>query len=103
MSLTTYKYQTVAEAVNELIKRGYTVDFNLDENLEAFNRGKYPIDDFQIEEVHRYEGQSDPGDEAVVYAIGSRSGMKGILVSGFGMSSGKRVQSLIAGLRIRKE
>jgi hypothetical protein len=39
--------------------------------------------------VHRYEGESDPGDEAVVYAIESKKGIKGILVSGFGASSGK--------------
>jgi hypothetical protein len=103
MSLTTYKYQTIAEAVNELIKRGYAVDFNLDKNLEAFSQGTYDAADFEIVEVHRYEGESDPGDEAVVYAIESGSGIKGILVAGYGMSSGRRVQELIASLRIRQE
>ena len=103
MNLATHKYQTVSEAINELVKRGYTMDFNLEANLEAFANGTYDAADFEIEEVHRYEGESDPGDEAVVYAISSRSGLKGILVSGFGMSSGRRAQSLIASLNIRQE
>ena len=103
MSNTIYNYQTVSQAVNELIKRGYKFDFNLDDNLALFDNGTWDPADFEITEVHRYEGESDPGDEAVVYAIESKKGIKGILVSGFGASSGKRAQSLIAGLQIRQE
>ena len=86
-------------AINELRKRGYTLDFNLDETLEAFDNGTYTIEDFKIVEVHRYEGNSDPADEAVVYAIESTTGQKGVLVSGYGMSSSRRMQSLINGLQ----
>jgi hypothetical protein len=39
-----------------------------------------------------------------LYAIESpKNGIKGILVSGFGVSSGRRAQSLIASLQIRQE
>jgi hypothetical protein len=48
MTTTTYNYQTVSEAVNELIKRGFTFDFNLDENLAAFDNGTYNAADFEI-------------------------------------------------------
>ena len=38
-------------------------------------------------EFHRFEGNSDPGDEAIVYAIESRNGLKGVLVNAFGVYS----------------
>jgi len=43
--------------------------------------------DFEIAEVYRFEGNSDPADEAAVYAIRSHEGQKGLLVTGFGISA----------------
>jgi hypothetical protein len=40
-----------------------------------------------ITEVYRFEGDSDPGDEAIVLGIESATGIKGILVNGYGYSS----------------
>jgi hypothetical protein len=79
--MNIYHYDTVSEAVNQLHKRGFEIDFN------TVVSAKYHPDDFEIVEVHRYEGDSDPGDEAVVYALESKKGDKGILVSGFGASA----------------
>ena len=80
-------YDTVSEAVNKLKKRGYDLDFNLEENCLVCNEKKFAIDDFEITEVYRFEGNTDPADEAVVYAIESKDGLKGVLVSGYGISA----------------
>jgi hypothetical protein len=80
-------YDTVSEAVNGLKKRGYNVDFNLDENCIVCHGDKFNVNDFEIVEVHRFEGNTDPSDEAVVYAIESKNGMKGVLVNGYGISA----------------
>lgn len=80
-------YDTVSEAVNDLKKRGFTVDFNLQENCLVCHDGKLDVNDFEITEVYRFEGDTDPADEAIVYAISSFNGMKGILVSGYGISA----------------
>jgi hypothetical protein len=82
-----YTYETVSEAVNELKKRGYAMDFNLDENCIVCHEDKFDPDDFEIVEVYRFEGDSDPADEAVVYAIESNKGHRGVLVNGYGPSS----------------
>ncbi|MDQ3072554.1 MAG: hypothetical protein M3Q97_04730 [Bacteroidota bacterium] len=78
----TYHYETVTEAILQLRKKGYTLDFNLRENCLACHDGTFGTEDFEIEEVYRYEGFSDPADEATVYGIRSSSGLKGILVMG---------------------
>lgn len=82
-----YSYDTVSEAVNGLKARGFGVDFNLEENCLICHAGKLDVNDFEITEVYRFEGNSDPSDEAVVYAIESINGMKGVLVNGYGISA----------------
>ena len=80
-------YDTVSKAIEELRKQGYTTDFNIEENSITCSDGKFSADDFEVVDVYRYEGDSDPGDEAAVYAIRSSTGLKGILVTGYGASA----------------
>ena len=81
-----YHYATVSEAINELKKKGYNLDFNLTENCITCESGKFSEHEFEIKEIYRYEGDSDPGDEATVYGIEAHDGKKGILVDGYGAS-----------------
>ncbi len=80
-------YATVTDAINNLRQQGYTIDFNLEGDFLMANNEKFGADDFRIADTYRYEGNSDPADEATVYAIESVSGLKGILVTGYGMYS----------------
>ncbi len=61
-----YVYDTVTEAVKGLRDRGYTKDFNLKENCIICDDEKYHPEDFKIVGVYRFEGDTDPADEAVV-------------------------------------
>lgn len=77
-----YHYATVSRALDELNENGFTYDFNLHEEDIAKNPQKY-----EIKHIYRYEGNTDPGDEAVVYGIQSISGKKGVFVAGFAANS----------------
>lgn len=77
-----YHYSTVVEAIDDLRGKGYSKDFNLQENCLVCDDGKFTEEEFDVEEVYRYEGMSDPGDEATVYGIASKTGIRGILVVG---------------------
>ncbi len=81
-----FHYATVTDAIGELRKQGFTVDFNLKENHVEADSMKFDSEQFEILDVYRYEGNSDPADEATVYAIVSQSGLKGILVTGYGIN-----------------
>lgn len=37
-------------------------------------------EDFEVENVYRFEGMTDPADSSVVYAIECNEGLKGVLV-----------------------
>lgn len=77
MERQMYHYATVSKALDELKEKGYTTDFNLEEDRIV----NHP-DDFEIVHIYRYEGESDPGDEATVYGIKSSDGEKGVFVAG---------------------
>ncbi|QYJ67911.1 hypothetical protein [Flavobacterium litorale] len=79
MDKRMYHYATVSKALAELTKKGYTTDFNLREDHVAKN-----CEQFTIEEVYRYEGETDPADEATVYGIQSEEGEKGVFVASHG-------------------
>ena len=98
-----YTYDTVSQAVQGLKQRGYSVDFTLEEDCLVCQQPPFKLrpDEFEITEVYRYEGNSDPGDEAVVYAIESKKGEKGILVNGFGVSADSSSDAVISKLNVR--
>lgn len=77
MERQMYHYATVSKALKELADKGFTTDFNLDEQQIV----RHP-DDFEIVHIYRYEGESDPGDEATVYGIRAKSGEQGVFVAG---------------------
>lgn len=60
-------------------------------------------DDFEIKEVYRFEGNSDPGDESIVYGIEGRNGVKGVLVNGYGYSSEPMGEAIIKKLKMNAD
>jgi len=72
-----YHYATVSEALDDLNEQGFTYDFNIHEEDIKKNPHKY-----EIVHIYRYEGDTDPGDEATVFGIKSDSGKKGVFVAG---------------------
>lgn len=83
-----YQYDTVVAAINGLKERGYILDFNVafDKLICVQNDRCLNPSEFEITEVHRFEGETNPSDEDVVYAVESKGGeMKGVVTSAFGL------------------
>ena len=81
-------YDTVVAAINGLKAKGYTTNFNIafDKLMCSENKTCLNPNEFEIVEVHRFEGNSNPADEDVVYAVESINGnIKGVITSAFGM------------------
>ena len=96
-------YDTVTAALADLDSRGYNSDFNL--TPEALECKEIDLllmpEEFEIDEVYRYEGMTDPADSAVVYAISSNVGnLKGVLVDGYGVYAENVSPELLDKLKI---
>src|SRR5690554_5335166 len=93
---------TITRVLTVLKERGYTEDFNLTDTC-LVNQGNslqlFP-DEFVVDKHYRFEGPSDPGDEAIVYAISSKKhDIKGVLVCGYGMYSDNISDEMMEALR----
>jgi hypothetical protein len=99
---TQFHYGTVTEAIEKLRGQGFTEDLSLIGKQFVCEHGRFNTDHFKIMDIYRYEGDTDPADEAMVYALESDLGLKGILVTGYGVSSDNEVIEVLNSLPIRK-
>lgn len=85
------RYDTLSLAIKALDERGYTADFTLQPDcLEIKDTGKkYGPNDFEVEEYHRFEGESNPADMSIVYAVAANDGTKGTITEAYGAYSSK--------------
>ncbi len=97
---------TLSEITNMLKERGYTIDFNLKENCIECSGNYLQLfpGDFVVDKHYRFEGISDPADEAIVYAISSsKYNLKGVLINGYGISSEGITDEMIKALDEKKD
>ena len=82
--------ESLVDALDDLRKRGYDADFEPQSNCLYCNSLDLRLNEaeFQIDEIYRFEDDSNPADDAVVYALTSTTGVKGTIVDGFGASVG---------------
>lgn len=83
-------YETLTDALSDLRTKGYNADFatesvclycgDLDLRLDP--------EDFNVDEIHRFEDNSNPKDNTVLYAISSSTGVRGTLVDPYGARGG---------------
>jgi hypothetical protein len=95
-------YGTLSETINALRKEGYLLDFNLQTDCVVCHNNEHHLsaEDFEIDAVFRFDGQTDPDDEAIVYAISSKKqNAKGVLVNGYGVYNDEFSSVLIEKLR----
>ena len=79
-------FDTLSEAIFSLKNQGYTNDFNLHPEWIECPPLKVRLtpEEFHVDQVHRFEGMSSTDDNAILFAVSTSSGLKGILVDAYG-------------------
>jgi hypothetical protein len=72
---------TLSEAIDEFVEQGFTATF------EAH--------DVVIRGFERFEGISDPDDMSIVYAMETKSGMRGTLADAFGVYANPVISAFV--------
>lgn len=97
-------YGTLSQAINKLkLEEGYDLDFNLlDEQIELKSKKEiFQMHEFNVDKILRFEGMSDPDDNAILYAISTQNGLKGTLVDGYGISGGQVSKAMMDKLDLK--
>jgi hypothetical protein len=95
-------YDTLIEAINALRTQGYTEDFNLRSNcLECSDGIKIYQDEFKIDKFFRFEDNTSPSDQSILYAISSPvHNRMGVLVNAYGVYSDSIASEMLSRLLV---
>jgi hypothetical protein len=95
--------RTLAGVVDDLGRRGFREQFvPARGGLRAVGTGRtFPPDQIAIRERYRFEGVSDPDDMAIVYALETRSGIRGTLADAFGVYADPAVGAVMRDVPFR--
>lgn len=95
--MSTHNLKPMSEVIEDLKERGYKSDFIFESNsLRTYeNDKKYKADDITVVEEYRFEGDSNPSDMAILYAIETASGDKGTLVDSYGPDSSVELEQFL--------
>lgn len=85
--------KSLATCLNKMMKEGYTENFKVtEEGLESFQKhNNYKPEQIQVVNFFRFEGESDPDDNAILYVIETNDGTKGTLIDAYGIYNDPKV------------
>jgi len=93
---STLKMSTLSEALNHAVSDGYTEDFKYEDGgLTTGKDDKFTPEDVKISNFYRFEGYSDPDENAILYLIESKDGKKGTLVDAYGAYSDAKLANFL--------
>ncbi len=77
---------TMTECSNKLYSQGFTENFKVrNKKLIALSdESSFEPDQIKITNFFRFEGHSDPSDNAILYVIETDDGKKGMLIDAYG-------------------
>lgn len=88
--MANHTLKTLSEVLNSLIKRGITKEIGMNEQNEMVlgkNEKVYQPQDLCIVKSYRFEGESNPDDNAVLYLIEDMDGQLATLLDTYGATS----------------
>jgi hypothetical protein len=89
--------ETLSQIMKRLSLEGY-VGNNPNDELKLLNPS-----DWIIDEIHRFEGNTNPEDNSILYAISKRDhSLKTMLVNSYGVDSDQKVHDFIKNLNLEK-
>lgn len=89
--------KSLATCLSKMEQDGYTEEFKVsDRGLESIQTGRsYQPNDIQVVNFFRFEGMSDPDDNAILYVINANDGAKGTLIDGYGIYMDSKISAFM--------
>lgn len=90
----------LSDRIKHLKEEGYVLDFRFEDRKLMTNEGKiYEANDIERISEYRFEGESNPSDMSILYAISMRDGSKGTIADVFGPKGNAALSQMILQLQ----
>lgn len=92
--------KSLSSCMNMLKSQGFTEEYVIKANLlrSLDSAEGYASEHVKIVNFYRFEGESDPSDNAILYALETTDGKKGLLVDAYGTYSDPDIGKFIVGV-----
>jgi len=89
--------KTLVSCLNSLVKSGFETQFKANKSgLKSLSTEKmYKPEQVKVLSFYRFEGESDPADNSIVYAIETSDGERGTLIDAYGPYSDTNVTNFM--------
>jgi hypothetical protein len=89
--------KTLASCMASLQQQGFTANFMVNEKglYDIDSNEVYKPNEVKITSFYRFEGESDPADSSILYAIETEDGVKGLLSDSYGPYSDPAVEKFL--------
>lgn len=87
----------LSDRVNKAMKDGYTANMKVTKQglyVES-NDKTYTPTEVKIIDFYRFEGQSDPADNAIMYVVETADGAKGTLIDAYGAYADEQINKFM--------
>jgi len=93
------------KCLNKLEANGYTDQYKVEKGklLDLSNHKKYKPKDVKAVNFFRFEGNTDPDDMSILYAIETSDGRKGTLVNAYGLYSDDDTDDFMKQVEVNKK
>ena len=102
LHLEVNQYDTMVEALAEVSKNGYGYSFKLKDGkaicLETAD--EFTPQEMTIVEFHRFEGDTDPGDMAVIYVVENDKNINGCLIDAYGAYADREMSQFLQHVQV---
>ncbi|MCT3661476.1 hypothetical protein HZR00_02945 [Elizabethkingia anophelis] len=99
---------TLVQVMNTLKRRGVDKEIQMNENKKFVLQNsdkEYQPEDLTIIKVYRFEGDSNPSDNAVLYLVEDTTGQKAYIIDSYGAESnyaGPEFNNFLTGIAVNE-
>ncbi len=88
---------TPSAVINKMVKKGFTEGFRAEKSgLFAPSKDKhYPPAEVTVVNFYRFEGDSDPADNAILYVLETTDGLKGTIMDSYGAEADRNLSTFM--------
>jgi hypothetical protein len=91
-------YTPLSEKLKELEQEGYSSHFKVQDGklVDLTHHREYAPQDVRVKDKFRFEGESNPDDMSIIYALECQNGEKGTLVNSYGLYADDEIDFFVS-------